>query len=168
MAREGKFKVYQGSAAPVYGFEVAAYDRQSPLVIDPVLSFSTYLGGTDWDEARAVALDSSGQAYITGTGRSTDFPITDDLTSGWTYEYAFITKLNAAGTAIVYSARPPLGAGEQPLEMPLPLMLPVRPMFPAPRYRTNIPSLLAALPTKRSRVLGVTPMPWWSMHRGTR
>ena len=105
VAREGKFKVYQGSSAPVYGFEVAAYDRQAPLVIDPVLSFSTFLGGTIWDEVRAVALDSSGQAYITGTGQSTDFPITDELTSVWTYEYAFITKLNAAGTAIVYSAR---------------------------------------------------------------
>jgi hypothetical protein len=105
VAREGKFKVYRHSSTPAYGFEVAAYDHKAPLVIDPVLSFSTYLGGTNLDAAHAVALDSSGQAYIVGTGRSIDFPITDELTLGWNYEYAFITKLNAAGTAIVYSAR---------------------------------------------------------------
>jgi hypothetical protein len=105
IAREGKFKVYGNSSTPTYGFEVAAYDRKAPLVIDPVLSFSSYLGGTYLDEAWAVALDSAGQAYITGTGQSADFPITNDLGLGWNYSYAFVTKLNAAGTAIVYSAR---------------------------------------------------------------
>ena len=49
VAREGKFKLYGHRTQPVFGFEVAAYDRKHPLVIDPVLLYSTYLGGSGFD-----------------------------------------------------------------------------------------------------------------------
>ena len=57
-------------------FEVAAYDKTRPLVIDPVLVYSTYLGGSGNDEAWSIAVDSLGSAYVTGTTSSTNFPST--------------------------------------------------------------------------------------------
>jgi hypothetical protein len=48
------------------GFEIDSYDRRHPLVIDPVLSYATYLGGNNNDVGHAIALDSDGNTYITG------------------------------------------------------------------------------------------------------
>ena len=56
------------------GFQVAAYDVSQPLIIDPVLSYSTYLGGGFDDEGFAIAVDAAGNAYVTGETGSTDFP----------------------------------------------------------------------------------------------
>lgn len=91
------------------GFAVGAYDQSRPLVIDPVLSYSTYLGGSNDDSASAIAVDSAGNAYITGVTRSTDFPTVNPF-QGTSHRVtvpgdseAFVTKLNASGTAIVYS-----------------------------------------------------------------
>ena len=58
------------------GFRVGDYDRRRPLVIDPVLGYSTYLGGSGGESAAAVAVDANGNAYITGTTTSIDFPVT--------------------------------------------------------------------------------------------
>src|SRR5216684_3552431 len=55
------------------GFKVAGYDPRRQLVIDPVLSFSTYLGGSAFDQATGIALDAGGNIYVTGTG-SPGFP----------------------------------------------------------------------------------------------
>jgi Beta-propeller repeat len=90
-------------------FEVGAYDRSRPLVIDPlVLSYSTYLAGNDDDNAGdtgAIAVDGSGAAYVTGNTASTDYCVmaacsfeTDDGGSD-----AFVSKLNPAGNALEYS-----------------------------------------------------------------
>jgi hypothetical protein len=83
------------------GFEVAAYDSRYPLVIDPTLDYSTYLGGSAGGEVAAgIAVDSAGNAYVTGLTGSKDFPTLHPLqTSG----SAFVTKLNAAGDGLVYS-----------------------------------------------------------------
>src|SRR5260221_7508459 len=86
------------------GFEVAGYDRRRALVIDPVLAYSTYLGVRGSDFAADIAVDSSGNAYVTGSTLSTDFPIAKALqptTHGY-YE-AFVTKFNGDGSALVYS-----------------------------------------------------------------
>jgi hypothetical protein len=89
------------------GFQLGAYDPSAPLVIDPVLVYSTYLGGSGNDSAAGMAVDSAGNAYITGTTTSTNFPTTPgalqtrfDSNSS---EIVFVSKLNASGTALVYS-----------------------------------------------------------------
>ena len=54
-------------------FNVGSYDKKLPLIIDPVLSYSTYVAGSSTDAAAGIALDSAGNAYITGYTFSTDF-----------------------------------------------------------------------------------------------
>jgi hypothetical protein len=90
------------------GFEIAAYDRRRVLVIDPVLAYSTFLGGSSggigYDLAKAIAVDKAGNAYLTGQTRSADFPIKNAVqaTLGGSTD-AFVTKINADGSALVYS-----------------------------------------------------------------
>ena len=62
-------------------FEIAPYDRTLPLIIDPVLSYSTYLGGSDMDYANGIAVDPSGNAYVTGYTASIDFPLVNPAQS---------------------------------------------------------------------------------------
>jgi len=86
-------------------FRVARYDPKRSLVIDPVLSYSTYLGGGKNDFGQGIAVDSSGNAYVTGYTASTDFPIIDPLQNGnggGVYS-AFVSKLTADGSGLVYS-----------------------------------------------------------------
>jgi hypothetical protein len=84
------------------GFEVATYDRRRALVIDPVLAYSTYLGGSSRDGAYAIAVDSEGNAYVTGVTNSTDFPTTPGALQK-TCCGAFVTKINPGGVGLVYS-----------------------------------------------------------------
>ncbi len=87
---EGAFTVHADASAATprgaYSFQVVSYDRAHDLIIDPVLIYSTYLGGIGNDQGRGIAIDSSGNAYVSGI-RAGD---------------AFVTKLNGAGTAILY------------------------------------------------------------------
>lgn len=86
-------------------FAVGAYDRSAELVIDPILEYSSYLGGADSDEAFGVAVDASRNAYVIGTSASALFPSTtgafDTVTDA--SGDAFVTKLDASGSNIVYS-----------------------------------------------------------------
>lgn len=86
-------------------FAVGEYDTQHTLVIDPVLSYSTYLGGSSSDLAFDVAVGSDGSAYLTGQTRSTNFPVTAGTYQGTLAgtDDVFVTKINPAGNAIVYS-----------------------------------------------------------------
>ncbi|HXT37622.1 MAG TPA: SBBP repeat-containing protein [Chloroflexota bacterium] len=61
------------------GFTLGSYDRGQPLVIDPVLEYSTYLGGTGTDFAEGIAVDAAGSAYITGFSNSANFPVAGGL-----------------------------------------------------------------------------------------
>lgn len=87
------------------GFEVAAYDKSRPLVIDPVLVYSTALSGSGGDQGRGIAVDSSGNAYVVGTTDSPDFPTVSPFQSSKRAppSVIFVTKLNASGTDLVYS-----------------------------------------------------------------
>jgi phosphoribosylcarboxyaminoimidazole (NCAIR) mutase len=90
----------------VYGFEVGDYDRTKPLVLDPaVLFYCGYIGGSLGDGGAGIAVDSMGNAYITGSTSSTEatFPVFGgpDLTNNGNGD-AFVAKVNASGTALVY------------------------------------------------------------------
>jgi Bacterial Ig-like domain (group 3)/Beta-propeller repeat len=89
------------------GFEVAGYDASRPLYIDPVadtLIYSTYLGGNGADQGNGIAVDSVGNAYVTGYTGSSNFPTMDPLQpANDGGGDAFVTKINAAGSALVYS-----------------------------------------------------------------
>ena len=97
---------YVMAAANTIRFRVADYDHSRPLVIDPVLAYSTYLGGSSDDVAHAIALDSDGNAYLTGATTSSDFPIVSPIQPtfhGGAQGDSFVTKINADGSALVYS-----------------------------------------------------------------
>ncbi len=59
------------------GFQVAAYDARKVLIIDPVLSYSTYLGGSGFEDGTGTTVDTAGNAYVTGRTLSSNFPIVD-------------------------------------------------------------------------------------------
>jgi hypothetical protein len=93
------------ASAGEVGLRLGPYDRNRELIIDPVLQYSTFLGGTNSDAAFAIAVDPSGNAFITGETSSTDFPTSTGAlqTSLRGQMNVFITKLNASGSAVVYS-----------------------------------------------------------------
>jgi hypothetical protein len=90
------------------GFEVARYDRNRPLIIDPTLVYSTYLGGHGEDAGVGIAVDGAGNAYVSGFTTSTDFPTTPgafQTTPGGGRRNldGFVTKLDPTGSALIYS-----------------------------------------------------------------
>lgn len=98
------FASFVPSGVGQVGFQLAAYDPARPLIIDPVLIYSTYLGGSGFDQGYAIAVDSSGSAYVTGMTAATDFPTTPGaVQTNYGGGDAFVAKLNPAGTALVYS-----------------------------------------------------------------
>ncbi len=109
-------------AGDTVGFEIGAYDHARALVIDPVLSYFTYLGGSNTDvigaaipqsgstAGQALALDASGNVYVTGYTVSTNFPqlapiapptAKQNPNGGW--PWAFVSKLSADGSTLLYS-----------------------------------------------------------------
>jgi len=117
------------------GFEVAVYDASRPLIIEPVLSYSTYLGGrsngpdcgcgkdvfktklnpagsalvystylggNDFDAGNGISVDAGGNAYVTGTTKSTNFPTTPGAFLS-APGFGFVTKLDPTGSTLVYS-----------------------------------------------------------------
>ncbi|HEV8129751.1 MAG TPA: SBBP repeat-containing protein [Acidobacteriota bacterium] len=85
------------------GFQVGSYDTSQPLIIDPVLVYSTYLGGNQEDVASAIAVDSAGSAYVAGWTLSSNFTVNAfQRTRGGSTD-AFVTKFNPQGSGIIYS-----------------------------------------------------------------
>jgi hypothetical protein len=92
--RHGRREVsgrYVLSGAAEARFEVDPYDPLQTLVIDPVIEYSTYFGSTRDDRAQAVATDSTGAVYIAGS------------TATGSVSWGFVSKVNPAGTAVVYT-----------------------------------------------------------------
>jgi hypothetical protein len=113
------YQQFEGRTVPVdvrfalrgtdVGLVLGPYDHARPLVVDPTLAYSTFLGSSGYDAGHAIAVDALGSAYVAGTTRASDFPATpgayqttfrggsDNLASD-----AFVAKINAAGTAFDY------------------------------------------------------------------
>src|SRR5579859_1599840 len=96
-------------------FAIGSYDHNRPLIIDPVLVYSSYLGGSgangNGDQGNGIAVDSAGNAYVVGTTYSTNFPLsTEPFQSQNNAALAghgstvFVTKFDATGTALLYSS----------------------------------------------------------------
>ena len=89
-------------------FAIGDYDRTKPLVIDPALVYSTYLGGSQQEQSYGIAVDGSGNAYVTGYTISKDFPASNAFqpTNHSAFLYganAFVSKFSADGSALLYS-----------------------------------------------------------------
>ncbi len=89
-------------------FSLASYDRHQPLVIDPILSYSTYLGGSSIDAANGIAIAPDGTAFVAGGTFSTNFPTAHPLQAndGGFKDFpqdAFVAKISADGTTLLYS-----------------------------------------------------------------
>jgi len=104
---EGKFILARGNQV---GFAVGKYDKRLPLIIDPTLSFSSYLGGSGPDSGSGIAVDSTGKVVVTGTTASLDFPhpappaspsANPAISPGM--PRAFVTQISAGGSLIFTS-----------------------------------------------------------------
>lgn len=85
-------------------FKLAQFNSKKPLIIDPVLSYSTMLGSGSNDQTFGIAADSQGSAYVTGNTENITFPTTVGAFQSTSIRNgAFVTKLNPTGTALVYS-----------------------------------------------------------------
>jgi hypothetical protein len=82
---------------------IGPYDRRQALVIDPVLSYSTFLGGKGWEQIDALAVDLDGHAYVTGITNSVDYPNTFGVSGSGTNYDVFVTKLDVSGAFLHYS-----------------------------------------------------------------
>jgi hypothetical protein len=89
----------------IVGFTIGEYDRRRPLIIDPVLVYSTFFGGTGNEVAYGIAVDPQGSVYVTGATASTDFPVQSAVQSAYKggSTDAFIFKLDPSGSQLVYS-----------------------------------------------------------------
>lgn len=97
---------YVGRGQGRVGFSISEWDRRSPLVIDPVLEYSTYLGGTcGCEESRGIAVDGSGAAYIVGSVDSSNFPTSEGSLqpSNAGSTDAFVAKVHPSGTSLIYA-----------------------------------------------------------------
>lgn len=99
----GRYVVECKGEAVNVAFALGRYDRSQAVVIDPVLVYSTYLGGSSYDDGAGIAIDSAGQAYVTGNTASADFPTQDPLQPALSSTDAYVAKLATDGRSLVYS-----------------------------------------------------------------
>lgn len=93
------------------GFRPGRHDPSRPLVIDPALIYSSYLGGGGADEGRGITVDNRGNIYVTGSTRSENFPTTpgayrgevDPVNPAAPSEDIFVAKFDPTGTTLIYS-----------------------------------------------------------------
>jgi hypothetical protein len=97
---EGAFRILRDGTVT---FRIGTYDRLRPLLIDPVLSYSTYLGGGSMDAVTSIAVDGGGNAYVAGWTTSTDLPTINPVRAqnGGGVD-AFVAKLGPGGNSLIY------------------------------------------------------------------
>jgi len=96
---------FKTSGKKEVSFALGAYDHSRELVIDPSVTFATYLGGSGEDDGYAIAIDGSGNSYVTGQTKSTNFPTVagaHSTTNAGGFD-VFVTKLSADGSSLVFS-----------------------------------------------------------------
>jgi hypothetical protein len=87
-----------------FGIEVGDYDRRLPLIVDPVLAYSTYLGGSADEGIFGIGFDEEGNIYVAGETSSADFPNREAIQKhvGGNYD-VFVSKFDPTGTELIYS-----------------------------------------------------------------
>ena len=102
---DGDYKIIGSGKNYIFKFSLKNYDKNKPVTIDPVLIYSTYLGGKYGNITCGIAVDSQGNAYIAGYTESYDFPLKNPIQAnfGGGYFDAFIAKISASGTELIYS-----------------------------------------------------------------
>jgi hypothetical protein len=99
--------------AQSFGFEVGSYDQSKMLTIDPLL-YSTFIGGNEYDNVQSMAIDASGNVYVTGHTYSSDFPTLNASDSSHNGESdCFVFKLSSTGDTLLYSTFVGGSAGEE-------------------------------------------------------
>lgn len=96
---------YRTLEAREIALDVGPYDTRLPLVIDPVITYSTYLGGTGFDLGWDVEVDGTGSVTVTGATQAADFPTEAPLqaTGGGASQDIFVAKLNPSGSSLIFS-----------------------------------------------------------------
>ncbi|MFN0107511.1 MAG: SBBP repeat-containing protein [Blastocatellia bacterium] len=87
-------------------FDLGRYDHDKPLVIDPILLYSTFVGGSGSDTGRGIAVDKEGNAYVVGETSSADFPVVNPIQPQLTSNFSsdvFVLKINPSGSALIYA-----------------------------------------------------------------
>ena len=102
--RRGIACAYRLDSEGTVRLALGKYDRSQALVIDPILTYSGYLGGVDDDAVLGVAADPFGNAYVTGLTSSVNFPVAAAIQPLQPDPIdAFVTKINASGSEVIYS-----------------------------------------------------------------
>ncbi len=101
---DGEYKLDDES---IVSFKIDDYDTGIPLIIDPVLVYSTYLGGSTSSSSSGITVDSQGNIYVAGSTRSLDFPTKNpfqpNLANDTLLTDVFITKFDPTGKNLIYS-----------------------------------------------------------------
>jgi hypothetical protein len=97
----GRYRILDSYTA---GFEIGSYDATKPLVIDPIISYCTYLGGSSISAITGVAVDASSNLYVTGWTEALNFPIAGAVQAANQGGVdVIVAKLNSTGTALIYA-----------------------------------------------------------------
>jgi|GEM_PF-6973413 len=101
---DGSYRIFEKNGMKYFGFNVNSFDSRYPLIIDPTIIYSTFLGGSNFDGGYGIAVDNLGYVYVIGQTFSSNFPVSSPLKgikSG--YYDIFLTKIAPEGNSIVYS-----------------------------------------------------------------
>jgi uncharacterized protein (TIGR03437 family) len=100
----GRYALYTNNGRQEVGFEIGRYDTSRTLVIDPVLIYSTYFGGSAADTAESITVDSAGNMYVSGVTNSSNLPTAGPFRSGYSGAAdSYICKLNSLGNSLIFS-----------------------------------------------------------------